>query len=92
MAEYFAAIRMQEAVARTVTLRWDGHAWRLEFERLFDAVVRKHGPCLSTRQTIPPVGSWNPTICARYGILPGPAMCGLSLMKCTASSSMTVHA
>jgi aspartate aminotransferase len=37
----FAAIRMQEAVPRTVTLRWDGRAWRLELERLFEAVGPK---------------------------------------------------
>jgi aspartate/methionine/tyrosine aminotransferase len=33
----FAAIHMQEAVARAVTLEWTHEAWRLDLERLFDA-------------------------------------------------------
>jgi aspartate aminotransferase len=37
----FAAIQMQEAVARTVTLTWDGQAWRLDVERLFAACTAK---------------------------------------------------
>jgi aspartate/methionine/tyrosine aminotransferase len=37
----FAAITMQEAVARPVTLSWDGQAWRLDLARLFDACKAK---------------------------------------------------
>ena len=37
----FAAIQMQEALARTVTLSWDGRAWRLDVERLFAACTAK---------------------------------------------------
>ena len=37
----FAAIQMQEAVARTVTLTWDGHGWRFDMQRLIDACGAK---------------------------------------------------
>ena len=37
----FAAIQMQEAVARTVTLTWDGQTWHLDVERLFAACTAK---------------------------------------------------
>ncbi|MGQ4807794.1 Aspartate aminotransferase [Candidatus Entotheonellaceae bacterium PAL068K] len=34
---FFAAIHMQDAVARAVTLTCDANAWRLDLDRLFDA-------------------------------------------------------
>ena len=37
----FAAIQMQEAVARTVPLTWDGHGWRFDMQRLLDVCGAK---------------------------------------------------